>query len=211
MVLGWSHFLEAAFSYSSDPNAVYQEADRLAVEVLSDKNLSPQVSRQAHWLHAWTLTMKRDHDEAVAEMNKALAAAPYNAQTLADAGNVYNLAGQPEKTFEVTDAAAARDPGLSWFTNYARGVALLLLGRNEEAAEMLKTAGFFDAPLFLAIAYIRLGRQADASAAVEVMLKSNPALTVESWREATHFRDPAVLDQLCADLARAGLPGSHSQ
>src|SRR5262249_34571258 len=40
----------------------------------------------------------------------------------------------------------------------------------------LKTAGFFDAPLFLAVAYIRLGREADARAAVEGMLKSNPTL-----------------------------------
>jgi TolB-like protein len=209
--LGWFQFLKAALSYSSDPKAVNEEADRLASQVLSDKNLSPQVTRLAHWLHAWTLTMKGDHDEAVAEMNKALAAAPYNAFTLTDAGNVYNLAGQPEKTLELTDAAAARDPGLSWFINYARGVALLLLGRNEEAAELLKTAGFFDAPLFLAIAYIRLGREAGARAAVEGMLKSNPTLTVESWRQATHFRDPAVLDQLCADLARAGLPASPTQ
>ena len=188
-----------------------EEADRLASQVLSDKNLSPQVTRLAHWLHAWTLTMKGDHGEAVAEMNKALAEAPYNAFTLTDAGNVYNLAGQPEKTLELTDAAAARDPGLSWFINYARGVALLLLGRNEEAAEVLKTAGFFDAPLFLAIAYIRLGREADARAPVEGMLKSNPTLTVESWRQATHFRDPTILDQLSADLARAGLPASPTQ
>jgi TolB-like protein/class 3 adenylate cyclase len=209
--LGWSHFLEAAFSYSSDPKTTYQEADRLANKVLSDENLSPQVTRLARWLHAWTLTMQGDHDEAVAEMDKALAAAPYNAFTLTDAGNVYNMAGQPEKTLEVTDAAAARDPGLSWFINYARGVALLLLGRNEEAAEALKTAGFFDAPLFLAVADIRLGREADARAAVQEMLKSNPHVTVENWREATHFRDPTVLDQLCADLARAGLPASSTQ
>ena len=210
--LGWSHFLKAALNYSADLKADIQEADRLVNQVLSDKNLSPQVSRLAHWLHAWTLTMKGDHDDAVAEMNKAVAAAPYNAFTLADAGNVYNLADQPEKTLELTDAAAARDPGLSWFINYARGVALLLLGRNEEAAKMLKTVEIFDAPLYLAIADIRLGREADARAAVEVMLKSNPTLTVESWRgEGTHFRDPAILDQLSADLARAGLPANSTQ
>lgn len=54
-------------------------------------------------------------------MNKAIAAAPYNAFTLTDAGSIFLQAGQPEKALELTDAAAARDPGLSWFFNYVRG------------------------------------------------------------------------------------------
>lgn len=38
----------------------------------------------------------------------------------------------------------------------------------------LKGTEFADAPLVLAIAYTRLGRTADAKAAVEKMLKANP-------------------------------------
>lgn len=44
-------------------------------------------------------------------MNKAIAAAPYNAFTLTDAESIFLQAGQPEKTLELTDKAAARDPG----------------------------------------------------------------------------------------------------
>ncbi|WP_064711421.1 adenylate/guanylate cyclase domain-containing protein [Rhizobium bangladeshense] len=204
--LGWSHWLKVALLHSPDPQGDLQEADRLVKQVLADKNLSPQVARLAHWLNAWLLTLKRDHDGAVAEMNKAIAAAPYNAFTLTDGGSIFLQAGQPEKALELTDAAAARDPALAWFVNYTRGFILIVLGKNEDAVEALKATEFADAPLQLAIAYMRLGREGDARAAVEKMLKSAPTATIQSWRQTWNFRDPSIMDQAAADLARAGLP-----
>ncbi|MBY5357820.1 tetratricopeptide repeat protein [Rhizobium leguminosarum] len=204
--LGWSHWLNAALLYSPDPRDDLREAERLVDQALADKNLSPQVVRLANWLNAWLLTLKRDHDGAVAAMNKALAAAPYNAFTLTDAGSIFLQAGEPEKAMELTDAAAARDPALSWFFNYVRGFIYIVLGKNEDAVEVLKTTDFADAPLQLAVAYMRLGREADARAAVEKMLKSAPTATIQSWRQTWNFRDPSILDQAAADLARAGLP-----
>ncbi|TAU30161.1 adenylate/guanylate cyclase domain-containing protein [Rhizobium ruizarguesonis] len=209
--LGWSHWLIVALLYSSDPQKDLQEAERLVNQVLADKNLSPQVTRLANWLNAWLLTLKRDHDGAVVAMNKAIAAAPYNAFTLTDGASIFLQAGQPEKALELTDAAAARDPGLSWFVNYVRGFIFIVLGKNEDAVEVLKTTEFADAPLQLAVAYMRLGRQADARAAVEKMLKSTPAATIQSWRQTWNFRDPSILDQAAADLARAGLPSGRAQ
>ncbi|MBY3259853.1 adenylate/guanylate cyclase domain-containing protein [Rhizobium laguerreae] len=204
--LGWSHWLKAALLYSPDPQDDLREAGRLVNQVLADKNLSPQVARLAHWLNAWLLTLKRDHDGAVAEMDKAIAAAPYNAFTLTDAASIFLQAGQAEKALELTDAAAARDPGLSWFFNYARGFIYIVLGKNEEAVEVLKTTDFADASLQLAVAYMRLGREAYARTAVEKMLKSAPTATIQSWRQTWNFRDPSILDQAAADLERAGLP-----
>ncbi|ANK86820.1 MULTISPECIES: adenylate/guanylate cyclase domain-containing protein [unclassified Rhizobium] len=204
--LGWSHWLNAALLYSSDPQEDLREAERLVNQALADKNLSPQVARLANWLNAWLLTLKRDHDGALAAMNKAIAAAPYNAFTLTDAGSIFLQAGQPEKALELTDAAAARDPALSWFFNYVRGFIYIVLGKNENAVEVLKTTDFADAPLQLAIAYVRLGREADARAAVEKMLKSTPTATIQSWRQTWNFRDPSIMDHAAADLARAGLP-----
>ncbi len=204
--LGWTHWLNVALLYSAEPQLDLLEAGRLANQVLADKNLSPQVTRLANWLNAWLLTLKRDHDGAVAAMNRALAAAPYNAFTLTDAGSILLQAGQTEKALELTDAAAARDPGLSWFFNYVRGFIYIVMGKNEEAVEALKATEFADAPLQLAIAYVRLGRDAEARAAVVKMLKTVPTATIESWRQTWNFRDPSVLERGAADLRRAGLP-----
>ncbi|APO79741.1 adenylate/guanylate cyclase protein (plasmid) [Rhizobium etli 8C-3] len=209
--LGWSHWLKVALLHSSDPQVDLQEAERLVNQVLADKNLSPQVTRLANWLNAWLLTLKRDHDGAVVAMNKAIAAAPYNAFTLTDAASIFLQAGQTEKALELTDVAAARDPALSWFVNYVRGFIFIVLGKNEDAVEVLKTTEFADAPLQLAIAYMRIGRQADARAAVEKMLKLAPGATIQSWRQTWNFRDPSILDQAAVDLAHAGLPGSPTQ
>ncbi|SCW84548.1 TolB amino-terminal domain-containing protein [Rhizobium mongolense subsp. loessense] len=206
--LGWSHWLKVALLHSANPQEDLQEAERLVNKVLANKNLSPQVTRLANWLNAWLLTLKRDHDGAVVAMNRAIAAAPYNAFTLTDGGSIFLQAGQPEKALELTAAAAARDPGLSWFVNYVRGFIFIVLGKNEDAVEALKTTEFADAPLQLAIAYMRLGRQADARAAVEKMLKLAPGATIQSWRQTWNFRDTSILDQAAADLARAGLPSS---
>lgn len=204
--LAWSYWLKVGLLFSADPKADLQQSNRLVEQVLSNSNLSPQVARLAHWLRAWLLTLKPDHDGAITEMNKAIAAAPYNAFTLTDAGSIFLQAGQAEKALELTDIAASRDPGLSWFFNYVRGFIFIVMGRNEEAVKVLQTTEFADAPLQLAIAYIRLGRPKEARGAVEKMLATTPGATVHSWRQAWHFRDSSILDRAAEDLAAAGLP-----
>jgi TolB-like protein/class 3 adenylate cyclase/tetratricopeptide (TPR) repeat protein len=206
--LAWARWLNAGLFFSSDPAADIAAADELAQRVLSAKAISPQVERLARWLRAWTLTLKHQHDAAVIEMNKAIALAPFNAFTLTDGGSIFMQAGQPQKAVELADAAAVRDPGLAWFFNYAKGFALIVLGQNDKAAELLRGTDFADAPLLLAIAEVRQGHEQLAKAAVEKMLKANPDVTVQTWKQGYSFRDPAVLDALGADLGRAGLaPG----
>jgi adenylate cyclase len=121
------------------------------------------------------------------------------------------LVGQRDKALKLADIAAARDPALSWLFNYSRGLAFIVLEKYENAADALRTTEFGDAPLLLAIAYMRLGRQVETHAAIEKMLKSIPAVTVRSWRQGYNFRDPSILDRATTDLARAGLPGSATQ
>jgi hypothetical protein len=98
------------------------------------------------------------------------------------------------------------DPALAWSYNYARGWANLLLGRFGEAADFLTQTEFNDAHLLLAIAYLHLGRLADAQAEVGKMTKINSAITAQAWRLGYFFRDPAVLDRYALDLAQLGLP-----
>ncbi|MEY9167062.1 adenylate cyclase [Sinorhizobium fredii] len=203
--LGWAAMIKV-LAFFNEPEANIEEAGRLANQVLSSERLSPQVAKAAHWLHAWVLILRGNHDGAVAEANKAISMAPYDALQLSDTAYIFLQAGDPEKALELADIAAERDPSLSWSFNLSRGWALILLGRYEDAVEPLKATELSDAPLALAIAYMRLGRTADAKAAVEKMLKANPKITIQTWRQTLNFRDPSILDQLAADLARAGLP-----
>ena len=72
--------------------------------------------------------------------------------------------------------------------------------------DALTQTEFNDAHLLLAIAYLRLGRLADAHAEVGKMIKINPAITVQAWRLGYSFRDPAILDRYALDLVQSGLP-----
>ena len=72
--------------------------------------------------------------------------------------------------------------------------------------DALTQTEFNDAHLLLAIAYVRLGRLADARAEVGKMMKINPAITLQAWRLGYSFRDPAILDRHALDLVQAGLP-----
>ena len=114
--------------------------------------------------------------------------------------------GEPEKALETADLAASRDPGMSYSYEFGRGWAYCLLGKWEQAVQSLTQTEFADAPLLLAIAYVRLNRLEDAKQQVAKMLKGNPSITAQSWheRDAYGFRDPAILDRFAADLVKAG-------
>jgi hypothetical protein len=73
--------------------------------------------------------------------------------------------------------------------------------------DVLTQTEFNDAHLLLAIAYVRLGRSADALVEVGKMMKINPAITLQAWRLGYSFRDhPAVIDRYSLDLVQSGLP-----
>ncbi|MBP7000893.1 winged helix-turn-helix domain-containing protein [Amaricoccus sp.] len=62
--------------------------------------------------------------------------------------------------------------------------------------------------LSLAIALVRLGRIEEAKAYVRQAQAEYPQLTRSVWREGSFYSDPAVLDAEVAALAQAGLPES---
>ena len=76
--------------------------------------------------------------------------------------------------------------------------------------DALTQTEYSDAHLLLAIAYVRLGRLADARAEVGKMMKINPAITLQAWRLGYSFRDPAILDRYALDLVQSGLPETNS-
>jgi TolB-like protein/class 3 adenylate cyclase/tetratricopeptide (TPR) repeat protein len=204
--LGWYHNNRAANFFSDDPPSDFRQAAVLGRQVLANQHLSPQVARLAHWLMSWALVQEKNFDGAITEAERAKALAPFDAFMLSDLSVVVTQAGQPQKAREWLDTVGGRDPALGWFSNYGKGLAFLATGDFQHAVEPLQQTDFSDAPLLLAIAYVRLNRLVDAQAQVARMLKANPSITQKSWRQGYSFRDQGVLDGFVADLAKAGLP-----
>src|SRR6478736_1645462 len=93
---------------------------------------------------------------------------------------------------------------------HGRGWAQLVLERFGEAVNALTQTEYGDSHLLLAIAYVRLGRLAEARAEVGKMIKLNPAITLQAWRLRYSFRDPEILDRYALDLVQSGLPETNS-
>ncbi|MGA8468362.1 MAG: tetratricopeptide repeat protein, partial [Pseudolabrys sp.] len=204
--LGWHHMMRVMIFVSDDPPADIRKAGELARQALAKEHLSPQVARLANWLMSYVLVQEKDFDGALAAADKTVALAPYDAWMLSRLMMVLVQVGRPDQALQWADQAAARDPALGWFYNYGRGWAHLVLGRFGEAVDALTQTEFNDAHLLLAIAYVRLGRMADARAEVVKMMKINPAIILQAWRLGHSFRDSAILDRCALDLAQAGLP-----
>ena len=164
------------------------------------------MARLANWLMSYVLVQERDFDGALAAADRAVALAPYDTFVLSDLMVILVQVGQPDQALQWADQAAARDPALGWSYNYGRGWAYLTLGRFGEAADALTQTEYGDAHLLLAIAYVHLGRLADARAEVAKMMKAYPAITRQVWRLGYSFRDPAILDRYALDLVQSGLP-----
>jgi TolB-like protein len=204
--LGWHHLMRVMIFVSDDPPADVLKAGELARHVLAHEHLSPQVARLANWLMSFVLVQERDFDGALAATDKTVALAPYDTYMLSRLMMVLVQLGRPDRALKWADQAAARDPALGWAYNYGMGWAYLVLGRFEEAVDALTQTEFNDAHLLLAIAYQRLGRLAESRGEVGKMMKINPVITLQTWRLGYSFRDPAILDRYCLDLAQAGLP-----
>ncbi|WP_162561370.1 adenylate/guanylate cyclase domain-containing protein [Methylobacterium terrae] len=169
----------------------------------------------AHYLRGETLRARARYAEALAAFERVLALNPSFARAHAYRGLIHIFLGRAEET-EADIAAAIRlspkDPLLgAWLAR--DGLAKLHLGRDEAAIDPLRRAAavnpLFDFPhLYLACAFARLGRDAEARASLAEFLRLRPGYTIARYRSLTST-EPTFLAQrerLYDGLRRAGLP-----
>jgi TolB-like protein/DNA-binding winged helix-turn-helix (wHTH) protein/Flp pilus assembly protein TadD len=128
--------------------------------------------------------------------------------------------GRPEQALEwfaKADRIGPQDPG-RWTWLDARGHALILLGRDQEAIHVLisaldANARNFSSHAFLAAAYALLGRFDDAQASLAAYLQRRPGVTVSSFRRFSPvplaLTSPAYQQQherINEGLRKAGMP-----
>ena len=203
--LGWHHLTRVANFISDDPPDDIRKAGELPRQVFANEHVSPQVARLANWLMSHVLIRERDFEGALAAVDRVVALAPYDTFMLTSLMMVLVQAGRPEEALRWAEQVAAQDLALGWFYNHRRGWAYLALGRFAEAVDALRQTAFNDAHLLLAIAYVRLGHSTLASAEVGKMMKINPAINAQAWRQGYSFRNPAILEHCSLDLVQAGV------
>jgi adenylate cyclase len=203
--LGWTHWLDYSFGWSQNPKSL-EGAFELAQRATS---LDDSVS-EAHALLGKVHLWKRQHDLAIAELEKTLSLNPNYADGLTGLGEVLYFAGRPEEAIGLVKKAMRLNPKYPVWYLLNLGHAYFLTGRYEEAITTLKRVinrnpNFWPAYIYLAASYVELGQEEKSRIEASELLRINPNFSLEAGRKRLPYKDKAVLEHLFDILRKTGL------
>jgi TolB-like protein/Flp pilus assembly protein TadD len=156
-------------------------------------------------------TLSRDHDSALAAVDRATMINPKSAIVLGFDALTRCLCGAYDKSIEHAQKALRLSPvePLLYYAEVALGLACLFIGRNAEAVTHARKAiegnrSFALAYYILAMGCVRLGESKEASQAVRQLIAVAPSFRVENVRKI-RFADASRLQSDLALLREAQL------
>ena len=204
--LASAHMMDVWLGLSKSPKESLEKAVELTQKAIS---LDPKDSRH-YALIGYLYTMKRDYDKAIAEGEKAVALDPGGAEAHALLGMDLNYADRPKEAIPLFEKAIRLNPfgPTSYFLNY--GTSYRMMGQYQEAITQYKKAlriapNNIIAHIALAGTYSLLGRDEEARAEAEEVLRLNPKFSLESYAKMLPFKNQAQIDRFIEALRKAGL------
>ena len=165
---------------------------------------------QAHIALGFINMWRRDHEAAIAEVNKGLVLDPNHAEGQMYQAIILGFAGQPEESMEWVEKAIRLNPGSPFWYLFAQGNAYFSMGRYTEAvAACVKAAisnpNFIFAHLLLLACYSHLGNQEECEAELKECLTRMPDLSISWAQEVMPYKNDEVLTRFINDLREADL------
>jgi adenylate cyclase len=194
------------YFWTPDPQILEQAFDSAQKAVALDDSLA-----LAHSALGRLYLVKKQHEQAIVETERAIALDPNNAAGYANLGFILNWAGQPEKTIGLVETAMRLDPRYPSIYLVFLGQAYRLTGRYEDAVStykkaIIRTPDILGAHAGLAVTYTMIGKDKEAQAEVEEILRLNPHYSLEnSVQRIWPYKDPTLLERDLAALRKAGL------
>ena len=203
--LGWTYFHEWAKGWSQVSHAL-DKAYELAQTAKSINDSLPH----AHYLLGFVYLWQRQHDNAIAKLEKVITLDPNDADGHAGLGEILIWVGRQEEAVGLVQKAMRLNPHYPvWYLDILAW-AYTLTGRYEEALEVLDRAlirdpDFPSTHIVLAIIYGKTGKDKEARAEVAEILRINPNFSMELLRERIPYKDQATSEELLETLRKAGL------
>ena len=203
--LGRTHLRGYSHMWSQDPKGLNRAFD-LAQKARDLDDTLPE----AYFVFGQVYYYERRHEQAIAELEKAITLSPNYADAVAELGDVLSFAGRPEEAIGLIEKAMRFNPTPpSWYLDNL-GRAYLLTEQYEEAIASFKRVlsrnpDYWVSHVYLAASYANLGRQKEARAVVAELQRINPMVSLETSRQLEPFKDQAVLDRFIEALRKAGL------
>jgi tetratricopeptide (TPR) repeat protein len=205
--------LELAISYLLQWVSQQGPTDQTLDLALAAGQRSLALNDSLHWNHAFlgaVYLYQRQYDQALAEMERAVALGPNDANSRAALAVVLSIMGRAEEALQAAGQALQMKPLILDLHLADVGFAYAQAGRPEEAIAPLKQflalyPNILPAHLMLAAVYSELGQDAEARAEATEVLRLNPKFSLEVHKQREPIKDPAVLERHIAALRKAGL------
>jgi adenylate cyclase len=193
--------------YSDTPGEMKERSLELARKAVSIDSKSPQVQ----WSLGFVYLYRRQLDEAVKAIERAVLLSPSYADGYALLALIKNNMGEAEEAIQAIEKGMELNPHFSWEYLYNLGRANYALGQYEKAVEYLQQAlernEFPSQPrIFLMASYVQLGQQDDAEWEVDQLGMSHPQFTLSHLKAILPIQDKKLLEKFVSDLTAAGLP-----
>ena len=203
--LSWTHFLDWEWQWTVGSGALDRSHEAARKAVTLDDSLS-----DAHTALGWTSLWKKQHDVAVAELERAVSLDPNSEWTYGNLAEALNFAGRPDEAIGFVKKAMRLDPNYPPWVPFLLAHSYSLLRRYDEAIAALQDSlrrnpNFLPARRWLAVVYAELGREKEARAEVAEILRISPEASLDLWRERMPYKNPADLERFIAGLRKAGM------
>jgi len=164
----------------------------------------------SHMMLGYISLYQHQYEQALAEMERAVALAPNVAGGYAALAVVLSCVGRSEEALEAAAQALRLKSVVADSHLGSVGTAYAVAGRYEEARAPLQRylsryPNILPSHLMLAAVYSELGQAAEARAEAAEVLRINPKFSLEVHKQRMPIKDPAVLERHIAALRKAGL------
>ena len=203
--LGFTHWLDAAYGYGSNPQESLKQAFQCA-----QKAMSLNESSSAHALLSWIYEITREYEKALEEGENCIALGPNSADAYAWYAQPLVFAGEPAKGVSIAEKALSMTPfppswyynGLFWghfsLRNYEQAIQACVKGINIDQTNLRPN-------LNIIIPYVLLGFETEARGQAQRVLSINPSFSVGHLSKTLPFKDRSETDRAVDPLRKAGL------
>jgi adenylate cyclase len=206
VMLGFVHQMEYWQGIGKSPRESIEKGVELTQKALAmDDSLW-----SGHGLLSIFYTMKREHEKAIAEGERAVALDPGGTHAYLTYGMSLNYGGRSEEAIPVLQKAIRLNPLGETGQFLHLGHAYRVTGRFEEAVSAYKKSlqrspdNIF-AHYGLAATYIWLGREKEARTEAAEVLRINPKFSLDYLAKTSVWKDQSVTNNLIDALRKAGL------
>jgi TolB-like protein/Tfp pilus assembly protein PilF len=205
VTLAYSYVLQWAFQQGADARTLAQAL------IMAQRAVTLNDSFWlAHLVLGSVYLFQQQYEQALAEMERAVALDPNEALVYALLAETLSRASRSDEALRVAEQTLHRKPLFADHHLYPIGIAYSLTGRPEEALAPLKQylsryPNVLGPHLALAAVYSELGREPEARAEAAEVLRLNPQFSLEVHKQRVPIKDPAGLERHLAALRQAGL------